>query len=99
MLRRKTHRLVTLLVTLLFSVATTAYLAHVHGDKDGHVERATCDLCSQMAGTAGSPSLPKVVSPSAPVVTLVRIERAQVSAYTPVVRSQRSRAPPSSTAS
>jgi hypothetical protein len=99
MLRRKTHRLVTLLVALLFSVATTAYLAHVHGGKDGHVERVTCDLCSQMAGTTGAPSLPKLVSPSAPLIAFVSIEREQISAYTPVVRSQRSRAPPSLNAS
>jgi hypothetical protein len=95
MLRRKTHRLVTLLVTLLFSVAITAYLTHVHGGKDGHAERVTCDLCSQMTGAAGAPSFPKLVSPSAPLIAFVSIEREQISAYTPVVRSQRTRAPPS----
>jgi hypothetical protein len=97
MFRRKTNRLVALLVMLFFGVATTAYLAHVHGGKADHAEPVTCDLCSQMAGSAGTPSLPKIAPPSTPIVMFVRLEREQISARTPIVRSQRSRAPPTST--
>jgi hypothetical protein len=94
MFRRKSLRLVTLLAVLFFSVATTAYLAHVHGGKADHSERVTCELCSQMSGAAGAPSLPKAVSRPVQVFAFVSIERAQLSAVTPIVRAQRSRAPP-----